>query len=101
SLPETYGYYPVPQMQQHQQTFPVIHYGQSQPGFYACHPPQIVHSSSSMSGLHNFYSNPPQHKEMEFVIQTFETPKEAQPPPAKEPHQQREYVFQNSGPKDF
>lgn len=101
SLPETYGYYPIPQMQQQQQPFPVIHYGQSQPGFYACHPPQIVHSSSSMSGLHNFYSNPPQHKEMEFVIQTFETPKEAQPPPAKEPHQQREYVFQNTGPKDF
>ena len=100
-LPEAYGYYPVPQIQQPQQTFPVIHYSQSQPSFYACHPPQLVHSSSSMGGLHNFYSNPPQHKEMEFVIQTFDTPKEARPPPPKEPHQQREYVFQNTGPKDF
>lgn len=104
SLPEAYNFYPMPQMQQQQQqqqAFPVLHYSQSQPSFYACHPPQIVHSSSSMSGLHNFYNNPPQHKEMEFVIQTFDTPKEAQPPPPKQPHQQREYVFQNSGPKDF
>ena len=96
-LPEPYGYYPMSQI--HQQSLPMFHYGQSQPSVFAFHPPQI-HNNSPPMGSHSIWNvnpAPVQQKEMEFIIQDFPQP----PPPPKEPHQTKQYTFQNSGPEDF
>ncbi|MCJ1359740.1 MAG: hypothetical protein MMC33_009742 [Icmadophila ericetorum] len=101
SLDEPYIYYHMPQM--YQQPLSMIHLSQSQPNFFSYTGPQIMSDSPTMGGYSNFYANPvaPPTKEVEFVLQTFPQPKEGAPPPSKEPHRPKQYVFQNAGPSDF
>ena len=97
TLPESYTYYPMPQM--YPQPLSMFHYGQGQPNLSAFHLPQVYNGSSPIGG-HNVWTVSPapvQQKEMEFIIQDFPQP----PPPPKEPHQTKQYTFQNSGPSDF
>ena len=100
SLGEPYMYYQMSQM--YQQPLSMMHLNQSQPNFFSYPGPQILSDSPTVGGYSNFYANPvaPPPKEVEFVLQTFPQPKDA-PPPPKEPHRPKQYVFQNAGPNDF
>ena len=101
TLPEQYVYYagaPVPQPYHP----PMMIFNEVQPNMYHHSHQQYIDSSSSMGNHNVFYANPAPAppKEMEFVLQTFPEPKGSQQAP-KEPHQPREYTFQNTVPNDF
>ena len=101
SLAESYAYYPAAGLPQ-QHASPMAFNAHYMPHVYSHPPPAYVHGSPPMAGHNMFYANsaPPPAKEMEFVLQTFPEPEVTAQAP-KEPHRPKDYIFQNTGPKDF